>query len=981
MKKVGLSLLCCINLFMLFGQVPSNPLGLNPTSLKWSQINTDKVQVIFPNGLESQSQRVANIVHRMWDRPQESIGEKREKVSIILHNQTTISNGFVTVGPFRSEFYMMPPQFDITTDWVDLLAIHEYRHVMQFANANRGITKLVRTILGSWAWGGMFSTVLPRWFFEGDAVDMETKLTASGRGRFPSFNMQYRSLVLENKLYNYEKASAGSLKDFVPSWYPLGYYLTTHARERFGEDIWEKVVTDAVQYKGLFFPFSRSLKNHTGLGTKELYAKTRSSMDSLWKQEATLRENTEDQSLNTTPKNTIIHYNNPIFLEDGRTIVQKRGFDRIAGYYMLEKDGSEKRLTEPGILLDRDLSTLSQARDILCWSEAAFHPRWGNKNYSNIKIYDIQSGLKRKITSQSRLFSPALSSDAEKIAAVRVSTNLSYEIVIIDVASGEIVHTIPNSENLFYSHPKWTDEGNKIVAVAKAGEKHALKLIDIETGESESLIDFAGIPLSHPFPHGDRIYFSAGFQAVNNIFVYDRSNATVYQVTNSRLGAFQPSVSPDGQKLAYSDFSSGGYNVKSLVIDEDKWQPVRFSESNDQFYKPDLSNNRSILQNLPSEQFVIKKFNKLSGLFNPHSVLPVLEPPIVGGRILSDNKFSTLSSEAGAFYNLNENEWTLIGSLSYAELFPIINVDYRRANRSANFFLFDQIGDTTITTTLVAEEWTENNISGGVSIPLNLSQGNFLTAINLSANYHYIQTNSDNLIDGPAANRDTANISEAGIDQLSSFFLPPLRDEKLHALDLQFTFSSLKRRAIQNLNPRLGFFLDARYRTLFNSGPFEGDVLTMRGLLYLPGFFRNHSFYLSGGYQRSKFLDNYKFSNLFFYPRGYDSFLSDEVFRIGFNYSLPLWYPDLAIGPLAFIKRIKANFFFDYGDLKTGFPFDNNDFLNGSMTSTGVELRFDVRAIRLVDIDFGVRYSYLFERDYAPGRQQHQFDFLLISIR
>ena len=143
-----------------------------------------------------------------------------------------------------------------------------------------------------------------------------------------------------------------------------------------------------------------------------------------------------------------------------------------------------------------------------------------------------------------------------------------------------------------------------------------------------------------------------------------------------------------------------------------------------------------------------------------------------------------------------------------------------------------------------------------------------------------------------------------------------------------------------------------------------------RGDFFFPGLSRNHAFFVTAAYQNLDRLDNYRFSNLFFYPRGYGAIASDEVLRLGFNYSLPLAYPDLAIGSLAFLKRIKLNAFADYGSLN--FATD--------ITSVGAELRFDVRVLRLLEIDFGVRYSYLSNANFAPNGQQHQFDFLLISI-
>ena len=54
-------------------QLPQNPIGSNPLSLKWRQINTDRVQVIYPTPLESAAQRVANIVDFMWEMEEKSI--------------------------------------------------------------------------------------------------------------------------------------------------------------------------------------------------------------------------------------------------------------------------------------------------------------------------------------------------------------------------------------------------------------------------------------------------------------------------------------------------------------------------------------------------------------------------------------------------------------------------------------------------------------------------------------------------------------------------------------------------------------------------------------------------------------------------------------------------------------------------------------------------------------------------------------------
>jgi len=236
--------------------------GGNPPSLKWKQINTDTNRVIFPDGLQKLANEIATISHKLGA-TQSTLGKKVRKISIVLQNQTTISNGYVGLGPSRSEFYMTPLQnsFELgSLQWHQQLAFHEYRHIQQFNNFRKGISGLFYVLAGELGLSFANNTAIPNWFWEGDAVFQETYVSEQGRGRMPFFFNGYRSVWAAKKNYSWMKLRNGSLRDYIPNHYQLGYLLTAYGREKYGNDIWGKVTDDAVRFRGLFYPMQKAVK-------------------------------------------------------------------------------------------------------------------------------------------------------------------------------------------------------------------------------------------------------------------------------------------------------------------------------------------------------------------------------------------------------------------------------------------------------------------------------------------------------------------------------------------------------------------------------------------------------------------------------------------------------------------------------------------------------------------------------------------------
>jgi hypothetical protein len=74
------------------------------------------------------------------------------------------------------------------------------------------------------------------------------------------------------------------------------------------------------------------------------------------------------------------------------------------------------------------------------------------------------------------------------------------------------------------------------------------------------------------------------------------------------------------------------------------------------------------------------------------------------------------------------------------------------------------------------------------------------------------------------------------------------------------------------------------------------------------------------------------------------------------NYTLPLWYPDIHLGPIINLQRIRFNGFFDYAHGETKTEQRN---LSRTYSSVGGEVKFDFNIFRfLPQFDMGFRYSY-----------------------
>jgi WD40-like Beta Propeller Repeat len=969
MKKIQLILLFFVGNIHLFAQDNNQ----NPTALKWSQIKTPHFQLIFPSQISMIGNRTANVLETVYQPISQSLGVYPKPISIILQNQTTESNGFVTLLPRRSEFFTTPPQDQNllgTNNWLDLLAVHEFRHIVQFEKARTGFGKFYHFLFGNTALAAMANLTVPNWFWEGDAVGVESSMTTSGRGRIPSFDMALRTQLLTKGSYNYSKAVCGSYKDFIPNHYVSGYYMTTYMKNKFGIDAWDKILEKTYADPPYPFSFSNNIKKTTGLKTEQLYNQAFTDITEQWKKQADEIQETPVEFYKTDSPKYFTNYMYPQVLEDGKIVVIKSGLADIAQLVILDREMQEKKVLRMGIL--NDAGTLSVADNKVIWAEFNYHPRWGQKDYSVIKMYDIKYDELKTITPKTKLTAPALSADGSKIVAIENSTDNKCSIVILNTDKGLEVKRITNETKALYIHPRWA--GNEeVYAVKLLNGKKTIVRINTENSQEIELFEPAVENLAYPVKAGNYVLFNSGITGIDNIFAFDLTTKKRYQVTNRKFGAFNPILSNDGKTLIFNDFNIKGHRVASmpfeteqfLPFDENLTKPVKYFG---QMVLKEAGEN--LLKSVPDSQYVVKPYSK-ANIFNIYSwgvVLNSSESNTLNFGIASKDLLNTTTISTGYAYNANENRGQFYANLTYAGLFPVFNLNYTNGERYTEFF----IDRDSKLDSLRSDTWNQQQVVLGVNLPLNLTRSKYIQSMNFGVNTALTTISGYDLKERP--------------NTLSY-------DGSLNSMIYTFSYSHLLKRAARDVASRWGQTVSLYYRDLPFGGSLDGGITAVQASVFVPGLSKHHSLRLRGGFQNqtgykaangSPNQNLYLFGSPIVFPRGH-SYRSFENFQTGsVEYRLPLLDPDFAIGRFVYLKRFKATLFADFGYGSTNYNWTETvngrtvnyrGSITGNFTTFGIDLTTQFHFMRFnQQFEAGIRAMYL------PDKGQYLIQPLVLDI-
>jgi hypothetical protein len=918
-------------------------LDQNPPGLRWQRVRTPHFRVLYPTGFDSAAQHTARRLEQAHAAGTRSLGVAARPLTVVLQTQTTVSNGFVTFLPRHAEFFVVPPQDASlgTVDWLDQLVVHEFRHVGQFDKARQGLGRVLVPLLGEGALGVM-SVGMPPWFFEGDAVGTETALTRSGRGRIPSFDVGLRANLLAGRRYSYQEAVCGSYRHQVPDWYTLGYFLTSYLKAHHGPDAWDRALDQYYRFPFYPFSFSAGIRKVSGLRVEQLYVRAMQEADSVWRAQQQGLQLTEarDFAGQAGPK-VYTNYEYPQYLTDSTVLVLKSGLGDIAQWVRLGRGGREQRVFVPGLLhLPEELSV---AAGKAVWPEYQPDARWGQRQYSELRVLDLATGRLTRLTRRSRYTAAALSPDGSRLVAAQTDEQYRHSLVLLDARTGAVLQTLPNPRNYLYLQPRFTPDGRSVMAVALRPEGKTIELLDPAAGSSRALLPVANVNLSQPQPWGEYVLYNSPQSGLDNVYAVHLGSGQTYQVTSRPLGAYHAAVAPDGRHLAFHDFRAQGSRVVEMPLDPATWTPVTPPAADpERLYSRPLTATDPGAPPLRPQltapdsagRFPVQAYSPLAHAFNVFSYGLVQSPSGTGLSlgVRSQDYLNTTQAIAGVSYDQTERTAALFGGLSYQGRYPVLDLDVEHGGRNVAAYV-DR--DRTLDS-LVRDQWRYTRLRTGLRLPLTLTRSRYLQALTVGTYYLHEQVRGYDL---------PGRLSRYEVDGR----------RPLHALEGTVSYARQLKQSTRDVGPRWGQALLLTGRTTPFGRGMQARQLGLIGSLYFPGLAQHHSLRLRAGYQWQQQRE-YLFSPAVFFPRGSGYVGFDRLAVGSAEYRLPLADTHWALGRWLYVQRLKGSVFADVarGRNVEGRSLGTRDYRNLGLTGSVV---FNVLRLR-TPLETGLRVVY-----------------------
>lgn len=897
-----------------------------PLSQKWYQIETKNFQLIFPEEMKSKAPTLAEYVNRSLRTTARNYKVTPRKIPFIIHNTNLQTNGFVQLSPRKSELYSTAGAEPDNQTWLPNLILHESRHVSQFDK----LTGKLRAPFFEQLALAYYGLTVPSWYFEGDATLTETIYSEGGRGRLPAFEMPVKANFQSNHNYSFNKYLLGSYKDIVPSYYTIGYLMTSTLKSELPSD-YEADFFSELNKKPLYpYNINRVLKKKIGGNSAYLYRKTIANLNAIWTKKTSDYHYQNYAEIN---KKSNSYYNSNLLPKNKNSLVYfiKENPQKTNAIYTYDAaKNKENRLVKTGIQLTPHFDVNS---NYILWDELHKDPRFNKRTYSIINIMNLKTGKIKQITKQSRYYSPVFSPIDEFIACVEVDLSNDSYLTLISLENNTVVKRIKIGNDEQLQHPAFNSEGDKIIAIRLSQSGTALCEIDLKNDKITNLTTWGNQQYERPqYLSGNKIITKANFNGIDNIYAIDLLSGKKQLLTKAQFGAFNPFYDKQTSQLFFNDYQYDGYKIAQTSVDtafDIGPETDYFSHYYATALTKDSVKNIASIPADTSQYNQIVPYNGLGRTFNFHSLslsssnFESFDNFKPGVFWLSNNILNTTQIALGYEYDTDIRKGLYSAELTYNKYFPKFSLRYENRGQIAAASIPNKPDSS------IRFDWREHYVSSQISIPLSFYRRDYVYSTGFNLATAYLRRYDLSRTDVKNFNYETA-----------------------FPLTYQLYLNRNARMARMDLYPRWGQNVSITYRHTPFENHAKGEILSARTIFYLPGFRNNHGFQIRLSAQTGSGI--YQYINDIPLVSGFSYYKYEKVKNtVLVNYRFPIAYPDLGLGSVAYIKRVKGGMFADYQNI--------HKHPDVSPKSFGAYVSLDFNAFRypLPDFEFIVKGTYI----------------------
>ena len=540
------------------------------TRLRFRTISTARFDIHYHQGEEILAQRLARIAEEVASTLDRTLGRASGRVQVILVDQNDLPNGWATPVPYNTiEISAAAPTAESgignTDDWLRLVFIHEYTHIVHLSRS-RGWIGGLRKVFGRLP--VLFPNLFqPIWQIEGIATWQESAQTGGGRVPAGDFRLILERAAVEKRFDPLDRASS-QIVDW-PSGntpYVYGAYFHHYLAETHGAEALRRLTDETagrLPYLGSF-------------AFKKVFDR---SLGDLWKDfEASVQPPDAGGQVERLTRHGF-YVTSPRFGPNGRLYYSLHDPHRFPTLRELDLATGESRVITTRYLGNR----MGLTGPRLIFDQVEIVRSVGRQ--SDLYMVDAAAGDTRRLTYGVRAADPDVSPDGTTLVfTLQRPDRRELATAPLAPAFQFMPRSLASDADVSYASPQWSPDGKWIAAERRRrGGPSEIVVVDPASGAIRVVVAEGRNATPVWSLDGATIYFAAASEeSAFQIFAVAAAGGEIRRLEGTGANAQSPAISPDGGSIVFVGYTAHGYDLFSLPLTKARWtlvpQPARTRE-------------------------------------------------------------------------------------------------------------------------------------------------------------------------------------------------------------------------------------------------------------------------------------------------------------------------------------------------------------------------------------------------------------------